>query len=181
MEEVRKMSGLRRLEVKCAQNVEYPDLPLQLEELSLNYGTENQLRCVERMPRLRSLEVINYLGPNLTFPHSQHNRLMWLYVGFNTDHKPTMLSLIRAYASSVQELRVFCTLPTGDKDFYFPDLGQELAACRLVALRRLVLVRPMEYRCTDNASSCVLQRRTIRSVFPHSVDVVCRSCHSPEF
>ncbi|XP_052130985.1 roquin-2-like [Frankliniella occidentalis] len=76
MEEVEKMSGLKRLDVKCVQDVDHPDLPLLLEELTVYHMTENQLRCVERMPRLRSLQVLNYLGPNLTFPPSQHGRLL---------------------------------------------------------------------------------------------------------
>ncbi|XP_052125773.1 uncharacterized protein LOC113214422 isoform X3 [Frankliniella occidentalis] len=180
MEEVQKMSGLRRLQVKRAEDEGYPDLPLQLEELYINGITENQLRCVEHMPRLRSLAVKNYFGPNLSFPPSQHNRLVWLSVGFDTAHKPTMLSLIRAHASSVQELRVYCTLPTEDKDHFFPDLGQELAACGLVVLRRLVLVRPTKHTACQ-AAACVVQRRDIRSCLPPSVDVFCFKCHLLQF
>ncbi|XP_052130965.1 uncharacterized protein LOC113208475 isoform X2 [Frankliniella occidentalis] len=179
MEEVEKMSGLKRLDVTCAKNVNHPDLPLLLEELSVCYMTVNQLRCVERMPRLRSLCVFNYHGPNLTLPPSQHGRLLWLQVAINAKHRPTML-LIRAHASSLRELRVCCTF-SPDMAFYFPDLAQELADCGLRALQRVVLVRPEKYICTDRSAGCVLQRRNIRSVFPSSVDVVCRSCHSLEF
>ncbi|XP_026274100.2 uncharacterized protein LOC113204784 isoform X1 [Frankliniella occidentalis] len=184
MEEVLKMSALRRLEVKCTLSEKYPDLPLQLEELHINQATENQLRCLEHMPRLRSLTVLNYVGSNLTFPPSQHNRLLWLCVGFNAGHKFTMMSLIRAHASSVQELRVWCT-PTDSngKSFYFPDLGQELAACGLSALRRLVLDRRLEKsRCSHQAASCLLQRRTVRdALFPLPVEVFCTLCHRAEF
>ncbi|XP_052130979.1 uncharacterized protein LOC113208475 isoform X4 [Frankliniella occidentalis] len=178
MEEVLKMSGLRRLKVSYAKNVDFPDLPLHLEELSVFYITENQLRCVEHMPRLRSLVVNNYLGPNLTFPPSKHNSLRWLGVCFNAEHKSSMLSLIRAHASSVQELRVYCTLPTEDKGFYFPDLGQELADCDLRALRRLVLVRNKK---TCQAAACVVQRRDVRSCLLPSVDVVCGKCQTLQF
>ncbi|XP_052132278.1 uncharacterized protein LOC113209391 [Frankliniella occidentalis] len=180
MEEVLQMSGLRRLEVTCAEDEGYPDLPLGLEELYIDEITENQLRCVERMPRLSSLEVNNYRGPNLTFPPSQHNRLVWLCVGFDTDHKSTILSLIRAHASSVQELRVYCTLPPGDKNFYFPDLGQELAACGLRALRRLVLERPTKSTACQ-AAACLVQRRVIRSCLHPSVEVVCMACQTMQF
>ncbi|XP_052131127.1 uncharacterized protein LOC127751515 [Frankliniella occidentalis] len=181
MEEVLKMSGLKRLNVKCAWNADHPDLPLQLEELTVYHMSENQLRCVERMPRLCSLFVLHYCGPNLTFPPSQHGRLLWLHVAINADHKPTMLSLIRAHASSLQELRVRCSLSPDDQHFYFPDLAQELADCGLLVLRRLVLVRPPNDACTGQSAGCVLQRRTIRGVFPSSVDVVCKSCHTPGF
>ncbi|XP_026289565.2 uncharacterized protein LOC113214420 [Frankliniella occidentalis] len=180
MEEVQKMSGLRRLQVKCAMDTAYPDLPLQLEELSVTVMTENQLRCVERMPRLRSLKAYDYFGPNLTFPPSQHGRLLWLSVGFHTEKKPTMLSLIRAHASSLQELHVYCTFSASRRQFYFPDLGQELAACGLQSLRRLVLcftglARP----CIEHGqvAGCLLQRRSIRGFFPQHVDVMCGSCH----
>ncbi|XP_026293618.1 uncharacterized protein LOC113217778 [Frankliniella occidentalis] len=177
MEEVQNMSGLRRLKVQCAKNVDYPDLPLQLEELQHTQITENQLRCLEDMPRLRSLCVYNYHGPNLTFPPSQHGRLLWLSVCFDTEHKSTMLSLIRAYASSVQELRVYCTF-SENQNFYYPDLGQELAACGLRVLRRLVLVRsPSLNPCRDQVAGCMLQRRSIVGALPPSVDVVCKLCH----
>ncbi|XP_052125774.1 uncharacterized protein LOC113209394 [Frankliniella occidentalis] len=184
MEEVQKMSGLRRLEVECAHNVEYPDLPLQLEELSLYSVTENQLRCVERMPRLRSLTINNYCGPNLTVRTSQHDRLVWLGVAIDTDHKPTMLSIIRANASSLQELRVFCSYsPIGYwRNYYFPDLGQELAACGLRVLRRLVLLRHVKNGpCLRQAADCMLQQRTIRRFLPPSVEVVCGVCQSQQF
>ncbi|XP_026281651.1 uncharacterized protein LOC113208725 [Frankliniella occidentalis] len=186
MEEVQKLSGLRRLKVKCAKEVDYPDLPLQLEELYIDRITENQLRCLEHMPRLRSLLVFNYHGPNLTFPPSQHGRLLWLSVCFNTEHKSTMLSLIRAHASSIRELQVSCfsTFSTVNQKFYFPDLGQELAACGLRALRRLVLVRggcrDKGAGCRDQVAGCLLQRRSIISALPPSVEVVCRYCHRPD-
>ncbi|XP_052130992.1 uncharacterized protein LOC113208481 [Frankliniella occidentalis] len=176
MEEVLKLSGLRRLKVRCAEKVDFPDLPLLLEELIVFNITENQLRCVEHMPRLCSLAVINYLGPNLTFPPSKHNSLRWLGVCFDTHHKSSMLSLIRAHASSVQELRVFCTLSEGE-GFYFPDFGQELADCGLHALQYLALDR----KKTCQAAACMVQRRDIRSCLPPSVDVVCMKCQTMQF
>ncbi|XP_052132447.1 uncharacterized protein LOC127752023, partial [Frankliniella occidentalis] len=182
MEEVQKLSALRRLKVQCAKEVDFPDLPLQLEELHIDRITENQLRCLEHMPRLRSLLVYNYHGPNLTFPPSQHSRLLWLSVCFNTLHKSTMLSLIRAHASSIQELHVysFSTFSTENQNFYFPDLGQELAACGLRALRRLVLTRSLiKNPCTDQVAGCLLQRRSILCALP-SVEVVCKFCQRPD-
>ncbi|XP_026282658.2 uncharacterized protein LOC113209389 isoform X2 [Frankliniella occidentalis] len=82
----------------------------------------------------------------------------------------------------LKELRVrLCTFSADGNSYHFPDLGQELAGCGLLALRRLVLVRPVNNPCTGQSPECVLQRRTIRSEFTTSVDVVCKSCHTPEF
>ncbi|XP_026287009.2 uncharacterized protein LOC113212502 [Frankliniella occidentalis] len=183
MVEVEKMKSLKRLEVRCVDDLDYADLPLQLEELAIRSPCENQLRCVGRMPRLRSLQVDDYLGPNVSFAPSQHGTLRWLSLCLNTKHKSTMMSLIRAYASSVQEIVIFCSV--GDdylnKGFYFPDLGEDLAACGLLALRRLVLDRPAADPCTDQVAACLLQCRTIGSSLPSYVQVVCETCHMSPF
>ncbi|XP_026282655.1 uncharacterized protein LOC113214422 isoform X1 [Frankliniella occidentalis] len=184
MMEVEKLSSLKRLRVQCAPNVVYPDLPLQLEELEISQISENQLRCVQRMDRLRNLQLFNYVGPNLTFPPAQHGRLLWLSMVFRTQQKPTMLSLISAHASSLQELMIACSLSADPEyaDVSFPDLGQELAACRMPALRRLVLLRPTSPKneCIGRVAECVLQRRTIRGLLGPSVEVLCRMCSIPE-
>ncbi|XP_052126695.1 uncharacterized protein LOC113212504 [Frankliniella occidentalis] len=70
MVEVEKMKSIKRLGVTCESDLDYPDLPLQLEELGMWHPGENQLRCVERMARLRSLQVIDYLGPEMNFAPS---------------------------------------------------------------------------------------------------------------
>ncbi|XP_052132228.1 uncharacterized protein LOC113212521 [Frankliniella occidentalis] len=187
MLEVDKMKSLKRLEVRlevrCGDDLDYPDLPLQLEELSIRLPRENQLRCVERMAHLRSLRVIDYLGPEMNFAPSQHGALRWLEVGFNAKRKNTMMSLIRAYASSVQELHIYCTVSVDyhHKAFYFSDLGEELGACGLHALRRLVLVRPPRDPCTKQLAGCLLQCRTIGNSLPPHVQVVCQMCHKPAF
>ncbi|XP_052126701.1 uncharacterized protein LOC127750126 [Frankliniella occidentalis] len=179
MVEVENMKSLKRLDVRCVRDLDYPDLPLQLEELGIRFPSENHLRCVERMPRLRSLQVDDYYGPNITFAPSQHGALRYLEVGFNTHHKNTMMSLIRAYASSVQELQIYCSVSEDydDKAFYFPDLGEELVACGLHALRRLVLLRPRDDPCSDHVAGCLLQCRTIGSYLPSHVQVVCQTCY----
>ncbi len=79
MAEVEKMKSLKRLSVDLDIAEEgYPDLPLQLEELSLDNPQSNQMLCVQRMPKLRSLRVYDYLEPNMTFPPSPYGALLWL-------------------------------------------------------------------------------------------------------
>lgn len=126
------------------------------------------------MPRLRTLEVLYYSGPAISFPPSQHGGLLWLGVTFISDYKATMLSLIHAHASSLQELQICCFLNESKSTFY-PILGQNLAACGLQALRRLILepYEPAEHTDDD----CLLRRQTIRSFLP-TVDVLCTKCHS---
>ncbi|XP_052119617.1 uncharacterized protein LOC127748786 [Frankliniella occidentalis] len=180
MVEVERMTSLKRLAVKCVndKSLDFPDLPLQLEELKIKFPSENQLLCVDRMSRLRSLQVLDYQGPNLSFAPSQHTALRWLSVAFNAVHKNTMMSLIRAYASSVQELYIACSVSERiRKSFYHPNLADDLAACGLHALRRLVLERPASDPCADQVASCLLQCRTIGRSLPSHVQVVCISCN----
>ncbi|XP_052131660.1 uncharacterized protein LOC127751717 [Frankliniella occidentalis] len=182
MVEVERMTTLKRLAVTCVddKSLEYPDLPLQLEELKITFPKENQMRCLERMSRLRSLEVNDYKGPNLTFAPSQHTALRWLSVALNARRKDTMMSLIRAYASSVQHLCIYCSVSDSRKQsFYYPDLGEDLAACGLRALRRLFLVRPAIDPCTEQVAGCLLQCQTIGRSLPAHVQVVCRKCNVP--
>ncbi|XP_052131753.1 uncharacterized protein LOC127748622 [Frankliniella occidentalis] len=178
-EEVAKMGSLKRLRVACDDDAvgDYPDLPLQLEELVIGWPSEQQLRCVLRMPNLRSLRVTDYGGENVAFPPAQSGGLLWLGTAVSTEHKPTMLSLVRAHAASLKELEVFCTVTGKDYDaYYFPDLGRDLAACGLEHLQRLVLERLTSNRCKDVAG-CLLQRQAIRGFLPR-VDVVCKGCNA---
>ncbi|XP_026285404.1 uncharacterized protein LOC113211295 [Frankliniella occidentalis] len=178
LEEVQKMSSLKRLDIECIENCDdYPDLPLQLEELAICCPSENQLRCVMRMPALRSLQVDDYLRTNITFPPSLYGTLRWLGVVLNTLHMSTMLSLIRAHASSLEELQIYCTISDEEigGGFYFPNLGRDLAACGLLHLRRLVLDRTKLDLCTDVAG-CLMQRQSLRGFLPSSVEVVCVVC-----
>ncbi|XP_026288940.1 uncharacterized protein LOC113213929 [Frankliniella occidentalis] len=183
MEEVLKLPSLKRLDTESIENRDdYPDLPLQLEELKINGPSEQQLDCVMRMPALYSLTVLNYLGANLTFPPSDYGTLRWLGVSFHINYKPTMLSLIRAHASSLQELQVSCSISEDeeDGDYYFPELGQDLAACDLLRLRRLVLERDYTAPCED-AAGCLMQRQNLRGCLPRSVEVVCDACRTNIF
>ncbi|XP_052132475.1 uncharacterized protein LOC113215079 [Frankliniella occidentalis] len=177
MEEVLKLTSLKRLHIESVQKCDdYPDLPLQLEEFRIKFPSERQLRSVQRMPALHSLTVWDYVGPNVTFTTSEYGTLRWLCVALNTLHKPTMLSLVRAHASSLRELQVYCTISDDELNgsFYFPELGRDLAASGLLHLKRLVLIRP-KVKCTDVAG-CLMQRRNLRSVLPSSVGVVCGPC-----
>ncbi|XP_052132227.1 uncharacterized protein LOC113212522 [Frankliniella occidentalis] len=183
MVEVAKMKSLKRLDVKCVKDLDFPDLPLQLEELGIWYPTENQLRCLERMPRLRSLRVYNAFCADMNFAPSQHRALLWLKVGVNAKHfKNSILSLIQAYASSLQVLHILCSVSKNylDSACYFPDLGEELGTCGLRALRRLVLVRPPNDPCTEQLAGCLLQCRIIGNSLPPPVHVVCSNyCNVP--
>lgn len=181
MEEVERMTSLKRLLVTFDEDMcdDVPDLPLQLEALAVTYPRENQLRCVERMSRLHSLNVSLYCGPPVAFPPSQHGVLQWLGVSFKVAHKDTMLSLIRAHRSSLLELEIFCGVSEADHgDFYFPDLGASLAECGLRALRRLVLERPSPALPCKDVDACLLQRRTLQCSLNSSVDVICQMCNT---
>ncbi|XP_052121211.1 uncharacterized protein LOC113213928 isoform X2 [Frankliniella occidentalis] len=184
MEQVGTLSSLKRLKVQYDWDLDYPDLPLQLEELSMAYVRGSQLRRVLAMPGLRSLFVKAYSGPNISFAPSQHGSLLWLRVAFHSTNKSTMLSFIGAFASSLQSLQFYS--PVNDKkeynpDYYHPDLGRLLAACGLRALRRLVLERPTRDEPCTEIAACLLQQQTLRSSLPSSVEVVCGSCHAPLF
>ncbi|XP_026283321.1 uncharacterized protein LOC113209827 [Frankliniella occidentalis] len=176
--QVENLTSLKKLIVCCQPGLEgYPDLPLQLEELSITHPTENQLYCLQRMSKLRSLEVRHYWhGQDVSFPPSPSRALLWLGVAFNKDRKSTMLSLINSHAASLQELQVRCSYEHGCT--YFPHLGRELAGCRLRALRRLVLERPLLGaldKCPET-DACRLQLQTIRRSLPETVDVLCMHC-----
>ncbi|XP_026292777.1 uncharacterized protein LOC113217160 [Frankliniella occidentalis] len=180
LEEVQKMPLLKTLIVKCSVDEEddFPDLPPQLEQLAIYYPTENQLQSVLRMPRLRSLMVHGYHAEedNWAFPPSQHGALLWLGLQFHVDQKDTMMSLLRAFAASVQELQVTCVVGGDDPAvFSFPELGPDLAACAPAALRRLVLHRPL-VRCTQ-VGACMLQLQTVRGFLPPNASVFCDVCH----
>ncbi|KAK3914747.1 Roquin-2 [Frankliniella fusca] len=195
MAQVEQMASLRRLVVgcDCDSPQPYPELPLQLEELAISYPREQQLRALVRMPRLRALDVIFHDGPDVLLPASPHGALLWLGVCFSETRKATMLSLIRAFAASVQELQVYTAVSDeagqelGVPDYYFADLGRDLASCGLRALRRLVLERPgpgpgpgpwPRARCAQ-LDACLLQRQRVRQGLPPglNVDVFCGTCH----
>lgn len=180
MEEVANMPLLKRLSVQLdVESNDFPDLPLQLEELNIRYPAENQLRCLQRMPRLRSLRVYGYRGPNVAFPPAPHGAgagaLLWLGVGFNSVRRATMWSLVRAYAPRLQELEIYWLVhKEGD------DLGEQLAASGLQALRRLVLDRAGNEPCAEVAA-CLLQRRTLRGFLAPHVEVTCNACDTSVF
>ncbi|KAK3920213.1 E3 ubiquitin-protein ligase TRIM32 [Frankliniella fusca] len=180
MEEVAKMSKLKRLICKCDRKVDiYPDLPLQLEELAIECPKENQLRCVDRMRGLRSVKVWNYQGTNVSFlPSPQHAGLVWLEVALHQQLFSTMLSLVHAHAHSLRVLRVFCGAhELHHEGFYFPHLGKDLAAMGLSALEQLVLFRP-HGKC-DQVDDCLVQLRSFRESLGTSVDVICVACPRP--
>ncbi|XP_052125246.1 uncharacterized protein LOC113205871 [Frankliniella occidentalis] len=177
LEEVGRMPSLRRLLVECSDTGDFPDLPLQLEELAISYPSENQMRCVQRMPRLRSLFVGFYFGAPLPLEPAPNDGLLWLGVTYNEQYRESTLSVIRVFAASVQELQVYTPVTkVEDLYYYHPDLGRDLAACGLRALRRLVLERPSSDPCPET-DACLVQRQTARGFLSPAVDVLCGSCH----
>ncbi|XP_026292736.2 uncharacterized protein LOC113217104 [Frankliniella occidentalis] len=179
MEEVKKMTSLKRLLVDCDINCsDYPELPLQLEELSICFPSAKQLRCVQHMPRLRSLNIEFYPADAhpVLFRPPLAGRLLWLGLMLNVEQKDMMFSLISASAATLRELHINTyTQEDGDFDHYFPELGPDLGACGLLALRRLVLRRPFTSNPCDDIDACLQQRQTLRDFLP-SAEVVCYSC-----
>ncbi|XP_052126952.1 uncharacterized protein LOC113217095 isoform X2 [Frankliniella occidentalis] len=81
MGEVKRITSLKRLLVRCSPDYDcfdYPDLPLQLEELAISCPSFYQLRSVQLMSRLRSLKIRRYTGAPVIFLRQQHGGLLWL-------------------------------------------------------------------------------------------------------
>ncbi|KAK3920278.1 Regulation of longevity by E3 ubiquitin-protein ligase [Frankliniella fusca] len=172
--EVGDMSLLKRLYIftysVVGSNPLWPDLPLQLEELHIVNAHAAHLRCLQRMPRLRSLAVNGYVGAALTLdPLKPCSRcgVQWLGVRMKEDQYSTLLSLVRACAASLRVLEIKCGL----KDF--PALSKDLQASGLRFLRRLVLVR--EHPAGDT-KDCDRQRLAIQGGLPKAL-VVCSKCY----
>ncbi|XP_034246009.1 uncharacterized protein LOC117648012 isoform X14 [Thrips palmi] len=87
-----------------------PDLPLQLQELKAVNVSVEHLQSVQRMPSLRKLTLNwhSHGALDVAFPPlpAGHCGLQWLSVYL----KPasTVLSLAKAHAATLQELRILC-------------------------------------------------------------------------
>ncbi|XP_034245707.1 uncharacterized protein LOC117647844 [Thrips palmi] len=165
---IRDMPALRCLYVHLTTSVKNaPDMPLQLQELKVfNFSVEH-LQSVQRMPRLRKL-VLNWHprgALDVAFPPlpAGHCGLQWLSVYLQP--ASTVLSLAKAHAATLQELRILCA-SEGDGPWHFKDLAEGLRQCGLVALRRVVLMRgpapryPAE-KLPHAAESCKRQKKSI--------------------
>ncbi|XP_026292786.2 uncharacterized protein LOC113217169 [Frankliniella occidentalis] len=179
MEEVKEMKLLRRLIVEYDEDYSvYPDLPVHLEELSLICPVLNQFQSMRHLTKLRSLNIeYSRNAPAVSFNRPLFCEPLWLGVSFHLGQRNTALSMIRAFAPKLQGLQIYCstTRENADRDFYFPDLGPDLAACGLNALRQLVLERP--HSVCSQVDVCLLQMQTIRGFLPSSVTVLCDICH----
>ncbi|XP_034251505.1 uncharacterized protein LOC117651533 [Thrips palmi] len=139
---IHDMPELRFLYVLMAKcSTVAPDLPLQLEELMVVNVPKQHLQSVQRMPNLRKLTLDwSSLPLAVAFPPLPpgHRGLQWLQVYLRP--VSTVLSLAKAHAATLQELRILCA-SEGDSPWHFEDLAEELGRCGLVALRRVVLLR----------------------------------------
>lgn len=117
-------------------------LPPQLEDLELvNCVSGPLLRSLERLPNLQKLTLDCYRTPaHATFAALPlgHRGLRWLNVRLRP--AATVLSLAKAHAATLQELRVMCA-SLGSTLWHFTGLAEGLRGCGLTALRRVVLVR----------------------------------------
>ncbi|XP_034253598.1 uncharacterized protein LOC117652636 isoform X3 [Thrips palmi] len=165
LEVIQDMPGLRFLRVYLLNTVENaPGLPLQLEDLQVVNVSKEHLQSVQRMSRLRKL-VLDWYSPgalDVAFPPlpAGHCGLQWLDVRLRP--ASTVLSLAKAHAATLQELRILCA-SEGDGPWHFKDLAEGLRQCGLVALRRVVLVRgPAPVNNLPHApESCQLQKEAI--------------------
>lgn len=195
---IRDMPALRFLHVHvCHLTGEPPALPDQLEELAVENVTPHYLAMLPRMRHLRKLSLDWSDDPIIvTFPPLPLGTrgLEWLWVALQPCS--TMLSLAKAHAATLQELRVLCA-SEGDPVWFFPELAADLERCGLVALRRAVLLRWPAPDFPDNMlphskKSCQQQRKDLgrlRARSRHSacrtraVKVFCAECNknTPEF
>ena len=166
LEVIRDMPALRYLFVHLkTSKTDAPDLPLQLEDLEVRNVPKQLLLSVQRMPNLRKLALIWNPDPlEVSFPPlpPHHRGLQWLSVALHP--ASTVLSLAKAHAATLQELRVLCA-SEGDSVWHFKDLAEGLRQCGLVALRRVVLMRGPAPNINDKLphgqESCKRQKQAV--------------------
>ncbi|XP_034236910.1 uncharacterized protein LOC117642634 [Thrips palmi] len=186
LEVVRGMPSLRYLYVhlNCWDGTAFAGLPLQLEELDVRNVPVDMLESVQRMPNLRKLTLYNFHGERVEFSFpavpALHRGLRWLTVGLWS--LPSLLSLAKAHAATLLELRVLCsTHDDGRTPLYFRDLAEGLQQCGLVALRRVVLLRGtgtarhhVEKEICHAENTCTQQQQQFRDKL--LVTVYCQKC-----
>ncbi|XP_034245990.1 uncharacterized protein LOC117648012 isoform X11 [Thrips palmi] len=192
---VRDMPALRCLYVHLLDYwKKVPELPLQLQELRVVNASAPHFECVQRMSSLRKLYLARIPPLDVAFPPlpAGHCGLQWLDVRLRP--ASTVLSLAKAHAATLQELRILCA-SEGDTAWHFKDLAEGLRQCGLVALRRVVLVRGRasgypDKKLPHKTQSCKRQKKSIwdkllatESGEPvRVVKVMCEECDEcPEF
>lgn len=185
MRALEAMPVLRRLDVHCGGSedgaVGDPGLPLRLEELRIVVVNMTQLLDVQRMPRLWRLTLHDMsFEEDVALPPTPlaHSGLRWLSVALNSE--ATLLSLVRAHGSTLEELEVGTASYKHGHDEYgwFPGLADGLARCGLRALRRLSLQRhvPRYYEMAHNTESCRVQLDALTARLAPAVVVKCVQC-----
>ncbi|XP_034246346.1 uncharacterized protein LOC117648169 isoform X2 [Thrips palmi] len=196
LEVIRHMPALRHLWIHLGfTEGDAPELPLQVEELTLENVLPCHFQSIHRMPFLRKLSLdwsddpINVASPPLP-PH--HRGLQWLWVSLRPPS--TVLSLAKAHAATLLELRVLCA-SEGGTPWHFRHLADGLRQCNLAALRRVVLLRGPAPDFPDDTlphseESCPQQKRAIKDALRahgagqgrRRVVVMCGECDVvPEF
>lgn len=193
---LRSFAALRKLDVTCLVQENFPALPLDLEELLIQNCTTRQLVSTQEMARLRRLQVLWFLGPrDVVFPaplsqgsaepsagpSSEPVGLEWLRVGLDSFFQRTLFSLLHAHAWSLRELRLIVASKS-DGDFGIADLGRKLGECGFQELRLLLLERqmgciPMEHDARSCAQQVLECRSEMRGTSPR-IAVQCGLCGS---
>ncbi|XP_034243112.1 uncharacterized protein LOC117646342 [Thrips palmi] len=164
---IRRMPSLRYLWVHTLNcRTVALDLPQQLEDLHVENVANLHLQSIQRLPNLRKLTLkwaTEALNANIPPLPPGHRGLQWLRVVL--EPSPTVFSLIKTHAATLQELRLL-TASEGESKWCVKDLANKLQKCELVALRRLVLLR--EYapnypsvKIVHSEESCRKQKDTI--------------------
>ncbi|XP_034237901.1 uncharacterized protein LOC117643255 [Thrips palmi] len=164
---IKDMPELRYLYVHNAKlGAEAPDLPRQLQDLTVVNVRRQHLESVQRMAGLRKLALEWTHAPlDVAFPPlpAGHCGVQWLCVSLRP--LSTVTSLAKAHAATLQELRVLCA-SEGSTSWHFADLAEGLGGCGLTALRRVVLRRGEAPGFPDNKlphreESCRRQKQAI--------------------
>ncbi|XP_034245929.1 uncharacterized protein LOC117647993 [Thrips palmi] len=174
---VQGMTSLRKLVlelsslIQFAESYEIPDLPLQLEELVVREFRRNHLQCLPNMPKLRRLVLGSHNRDTFDF-----TGVAWQcglqYLKVATRSLPTIVSLVRAHAATLEELEVHGASRPGP--CFHKGLPSKLHACGLLALRRFTL-RRNEHQ--HESTSCSLQLSFCRGLFGPTVEVRCTECN----
>ncbi|XP_034236136.1 uncharacterized protein LOC117642255 [Thrips palmi] len=191
---IQQMPSLRYLYVHAEDIAveDAPALPLQLVDLKVVNVSEQHLLSVQRMPNLRKLALDWDEDPlDVTFPPlpEGHRGLEWLWVALHP--VSTVLSLAKAHAATLQELRILCA-SEGDSEWHFEDLAEGLHQCGLVALRRVVLLRAgapgyPDEKLPHTKDTCTKQKNAIWDELVvantmQTVKVLCGECDEcPDF
>lgn len=180
---VQDLKALRKLDVECETFApDFPDLPMQIEELALARCSKPHLLSIQRMPGLKRL-FLDGLGTGLMdfrfspLP-SVHCGLSWLRAA--TPFEVPLLSLVRAHAATLQEIQLFHSSLESCHP-YVKGLPDFFRHCVFSNLQRLALLRQHYHWWTPNhtAKSCRQQVDELKDALRctnSAVLVVCDIC-----